>query len=63
MPRWKLCYRRMQDPRNFAMVWVQELLQEQKAVFGPDPWPYNLATGDRGPGDRTRTLLEVRFGP
>jgi len=53
----------MQDPRNFAMVWVQELLQEQKAVFGPDPWPYNLATGDRGPGDRTRTLLEVRFGP
>jgi len=32
----------MQDPRNFAMVWVQELLQEQKAVFGPDPWPYNL---------------------
>ena len=42
VPRWKLCYRRMQDPRNFAMVWVQELLQEQKAVFGPDPWPYNL---------------------
>jgi hypothetical protein len=42
VPRWKLCYRRIQDPRNFAMVWVQELLQEQKAVFGPDPWPYNL---------------------
>jgi 4,5-dihydroxyphthalate decarboxylase len=38
----ELCYRRMQDPRNFAMVWVQELLQEQKTVFGPDPWPYNL---------------------
>src|SRR5437879_11480869 len=26
---------------------------------GHDP----QATGDRGPGDRTRTLLEVRFGP
>jgi 4,5-dihydroxyphthalate decarboxylase len=38
----ELCYRRMQDPRNFAMVWVQELLQEQKAALGPDPWPYNL---------------------
>jgi len=38
----ELCYRRMQDPRNLALVWVQELMQEQKAVFGPDPWPYNL---------------------
>ena len=38
----ELCYRRMQDPRNFAMVWVQDLLQEQKAVFGPDPRPDNL---------------------
>jgi hypothetical protein len=32
----------MQDPRSFALVWVQELLQEQKALFGADPWPYNL---------------------
>lgn len=38
----ELCYRRMKDPRNFALVWVQELLQEQEAVFGKDPWPYNL---------------------
>ena len=38
----ELCYRRMQDPRNLALVWVQELMQEQEAVFGKDPWPYNL---------------------
>ena len=36
------CYRQMKDPRNFALVWVRELMQEQQAIFGPDPWPYNL---------------------
>jgi 4,5-dihydroxyphthalate decarboxylase len=38
----ELCYRRMQNPRNFALVWVHELMQEQEAIFGKDPWPYNL---------------------
>jgi 4,5-dihydroxyphthalate decarboxylase len=38
----ELCYRRMQDPRMLALVWVQELMQEQEAVFGKDPWPYTL---------------------
>jgi 4,5-dihydroxyphthalate decarboxylase len=37
-----LCYERMKDPRSFALVWVKDLLDEQKAIFGPDPWPYNL---------------------
>lgn len=36
------CYRQMKDPRNFALVWARELMQEQQAIFGPDPWPYNL---------------------
>jgi 4,5-dihydroxyphthalate decarboxylase len=38
----ELCYRRMRDPRNLALVWVKEGMQEQDALFGPDPWPYNL---------------------
>lgn len=38
----EICYRRMTDPRTFALVWVKELMQEQEAVFGKDPWPYNL---------------------
>ncbi|MFQ5682381.1 MAG: PhnD/SsuA/transferrin family substrate-binding protein [Candidatus Binatia bacterium] len=38
----ELCYKRMQDPRNLALVWVKDLMQEQEAIFGPDPWPYNL---------------------
>lgn len=38
----EICYERMKDPRNFALVWVKELMQKQEAVFGPDPWPYDL---------------------
>ncbi len=38
----EICYERMRDPRNFALVWMKEHLQEQEALFGLDPWPYNL---------------------
>jgi 4,5-dihydroxyphthalate decarboxylase len=38
----EICYERMKDPRNFALVWVKELMQEQEAIFGADPWPYNV---------------------
>lgn len=37
-----ICYERMKDPRNFALVWVKELMEEQRAIFGSDPWPYNI---------------------
>ena len=47
----ELCYDRMKDPRSFALVWVQDLLREQKDIFGPDPWPYNL--------DDNRNALEA----
>src|SRR5437773_564712 len=36
------CYERMRDPRSFALVWVQDLMREQREIFGADPWPYNL---------------------
>lgn len=39
----EMCYRRMKDPRSFALVWAKEEMQEQESIFGPDPWPYNLA--------------------
>ncbi|MBI2087614.1 MAG: ABC transporter substrate-binding protein [Deltaproteobacteria bacterium] len=38
----EICYERMKDPRNFALVWVKDLMREQQAIFGPDPWPYTL---------------------
>jgi 4,5-dihydroxyphthalate decarboxylase len=47
-----ICYERMKDPRSFALVWVKDLLDEQGAIFGPDPWPYNLE-------DNRRTLEAV----
>jgi 4,5-dihydroxyphthalate decarboxylase len=51
----ELCYRRMKDPRNFALVWVKDLMQEQEAIFGPDPWPYNLE------GNRKALEAVVRY--
>ncbi len=36
-------YVHLEDPRRVALVWVRELLEEQRSVMGPDPWPYNLA--------------------
>ena len=38
----EICYERNSDPRSFALVWVQDLIREQREIFGPDPWPYNL---------------------
>ena len=38
----QICYSRNSDPRSFALVWVQDLMREQKEIFGADPWPYNL---------------------
>ena len=38
----EVCYERMRDPRTFALVWVKDLMDEQKAIFGSDPWPYTL---------------------
>ncbi len=35
-------YSQLEDPRRFALVWVRELVEEQRRLFGPDPWPYNL---------------------
>jgi len=38
----EVCYKRMENPRTIALAWVMELLEEQKRILGPDPWPYNL---------------------
>jgi 4,5-dihydroxyphthalate decarboxylase len=38
----EICYARNSDPRSFALVWVQDLMREQREIFGSDPWPYNL---------------------
>lgn len=52
----EICYERMRDSRNLPLVWVDELIEEQEAIFGPDPWPYNL--------EDNRKALEaiIRYG-
>jgi 4,5-dihydroxyphthalate decarboxylase len=39
----ELCYARLRNPRNTALAWMPDLLREQEAVLGKDPWPYGLA--------------------
>jgi 4,5-dihydroxyphthalate decarboxylase len=36
------CYKRLTDPRQTALAWVQDLIEEQQRDLGPDPWPYAL---------------------
>src|SRR5256886_319457 len=42
-----LCYERMRDPRNLALAWAREAIEEQQAILGKDPWPYNLEDNRR----------------
>ena len=35
----EICYARNSDPRSFALVWVQDLMREQKEIFGPTLGP------------------------
>jgi 4,5-dihydroxyphthalate decarboxylase len=30
----------MLNPRSVSLVWMQDLLEEQRALMGPDPWVY-----------------------
>jgi len=36
-------YATLENPRTVALAWVRELLEEQKAVLGDDPWVYGYA--------------------
>lgn len=37
-----LCYARLRNPRNTALAWIEDALNEQKSALGADPWPYGL---------------------
>ncbi|HWP34791.1 MAG TPA: PhnD/SsuA/transferrin family substrate-binding protein, partial [Thermodesulfobacteriota bacterium] len=36
-------YRQLDDPRRFALAWVRDLVEEERALLGPDPWAYTVA--------------------
>ena len=44
----ELAWRQMEDPRRISLAWVRELIEEQREMLGPDPWPYNLPANRAG---------------
>ena len=36
-------YRRLENPRTVSLAWMRDLLEEQRAVMGADPWVYGFA--------------------
>ena len=40
-------YRRILNPRNVALAWVRNALEEQLAVLGNDPWEFGLTPRNR----------------
>lgn len=40
----ELAWQQMEDPRRISLAWVRELIEEQRALMGRDPWPYDLAS-------------------
>ncbi len=43
----EIAYRRILNPRNVALAWVRNALEEQIAVLGPDPWEFGLTDKNR----------------
>jgi 4,5-dihydroxyphthalate decarboxylase len=42
-----IAYRRVLNPRNIALAWVRNALEEQLSVLGPDPWEFGLTPTNR----------------
>ena len=40
-------YRRILNPRNVALAWVRNALEEQLGILGPDPWEFGLTPKNR----------------
>jgi 4,5-dihydroxyphthalate decarboxylase len=40
-------YRRVLNPRNMALAWSRNALEEQLSVLGPDPWEFGLTPKNR----------------
>lgn len=51
----ELAWRRMEDPRRVSLAWLRELIEEQRAILGRDPWPYDL------PANRAALETMIRY--
>lgn len=36
-----------EDPTYSNFAWVRDLWEEERALFGPDPWPYGMTANER----------------
>src|SRR5436853_3711773 len=43
----EIAYRRILNPRNVALAWVRNALEEQINVLGRDPWEFGLTPTNR----------------
>lgn len=50
-----LAWRQMEDPRRVSLAWLRDLIEEQRAILGRDPWPYDL------PSNRTALETMIRY--
>jgi 4,5-dihydroxyphthalate decarboxylase len=48
-------YKLMEDPRRISLAWLQETIEEQREIMGPDPWPYDL------PNNRKALEAMIRY--
>ncbi len=43
----QVCYRRYDDPNWSMLAWARLLQEEERRIFGPDPWPNGLSSNRR----------------
>lgn len=43
----ELAWKQMEDPRRVSLAWLRDLIEEQRAILGPDPWSYDLPSNRR----------------
>lgn len=51
----ELAWQQMEDARRISLAWVSELIEEQRALMGRDPWPYDL------PSNREALETMIRY--
>lgn len=71
----ELAWRKLEDPRLISLAFVRDLIEEQRALMGRDPWPYDLPSNrnaletlmryarEQGIISREISVEELFFGP
>ena len=57
----RVSYRLGRDPRLLSILWNNQYLDEQRAIFGPDPYPYNVKDNEKVIETSIRYMYEQGF--